>query len=72
MRAVRWTLAVAFCAAGVYAFVLAWRIPIEAGGLLFGPMLLGVGGLAVIAGLSFVVPRRRPRRTGPPRWWPSA
>jgi len=36
--------------------VAAWHIPIEAGGLLFAPMMLGGAVLFFLAGLALIVP----------------
>jgi len=52
----RWLVAGLLAGLGVKAAIAAFQVPIEAGGILFAPMLLGVAGLAVIGALALIVP----------------
>jgi hypothetical protein len=56
LTAIRWIAAIAFGAVAVKATIVAFHIPIEAGGILFGPLLLGVAAVSAVAALACVVP----------------
>jgi hypothetical protein len=67
LRGLRWGVGIVLLALAAVAGVVGFRIPIEAGGLLFAPMLFGFAGLAGLGGQSLLLPRP-PRRRTPRRW----
>ena len=65
---VRWAIASALVVVAVKLTVSAMHIPIEAGGILFAPMLLGMAALCFVGAMAVVVPWWRHRGDGGGFW----
>ena len=72
MKVAKHVTAALLAALAVACTVMALRWPLEAGSILFTPMLLGVAGLAFLGAVALVVPPRPKRPPAPPNPWVQA